>query len=100
MHFLMQKMLESEYSALCSLYALKGVMFTMLGITVASATLDIVNEYSPAFNHNKDLSIATTATFFTGLFSTILCTMISNGKYCKAAENYNLMIMGIPIPSK
>lgn len=78
--------------------AWKGVMFVTLGLTAASATLDIVNEFSPAFNHNKDLSIAMSATFFTSLFSTILCAMISNGKYCKAAENYNLMVMGIPIP--
>ncbi|MBQ9237746.1 MAG: hypothetical protein IJ191_00295 [Treponema sp.] len=78
----------------------KGVMFGIMGVTIASTVLHSVNEYTPAFNYNENLHISMTATFFTGIFTTILAGMISNGKYSKAAENYNLTVMGIPLSLK
>ncbi len=75
-------------------------MWTSVGVGLAGVALGYINEYTDLLGENEWAGVTAVCTTVVGLCGTALCSMFSNAKFIKAADNYNLYILGIPVAGR
>lgn len=80
--------------------ALYAGVWTGLGVGMAGITVSVLSAFVPAMQNNVAVdTVGTLATVF-GLAGSSLCGVFYSTKIAKAAENYNISVMGFPILAK
>lgn len=69
-------------------------MWAGLGVGAAVACVDA---FTDVFSGNEWVWTGAATAAVVGLSGSVLCSMFSNASFIKAADNYNLYVLGIPV---
>lgn len=72
-------------------------MWAGLGVGVAGTVVACVDAFTDVFGDNEWVWTGAATAAVVGLSGSVLCSMFSNASFIKAADNYNLYVLGIPV---